>query len=303
MLLDRSGSMASYREQTIAAVNAYLASLRADKLARDTAFSLTIFDSESIDSIRRNEPGTTVRDLGPAEFQPRSATPLYDAIGHVLDIEGRTPVTGRKAIVIVTDGAENGSRRLKEAAVRHLVASREREGWIFIFLGANQNAGVEAAKVGVPEQRAISYRAGSGPSATKTFVAAAALSFTAMAILPGMMSKAEGLGFSEADRQAAFDGATDWESEMERDIAGAPSEPSAGSEPAAVNDTTDYNPTSPNDMVETTDSTDYNPVDSVSPGEAIEAGSDGGSIIETITDAIGSIFSAFGGGDGDSSDD
>ncbi len=109
MLLDRSGSMSGHRRQTIDAVNGYLASLRADALAPDTVFSLTTFDSESIEAVRRNEPGDTVRDLGSNEFVPRAATPLFDAIGQVIDGEARLPSTGRRAIVVVTDGEENVS--------------------------------------------------------------------------------------------------------------------------------------------------------------------------------------------------
>lgn len=314
MLLDRSGSMGSYRTQTIEAVNAYLATLRADGLARDTSFTLTTFDSESIDTVRRDERGSTVRDLSPREFVPRSATPLYDAVGYVLDVESRVRVPGRRAIVIVTDGAENGSRRLTEATVRARVETQENLGWIFIFLGANQNAAVEAAKVGVPEQRAISYRASSGKAAAATFAAAAALSFGYFMLKPGDAAAAA-TGFSEADRQAAFDGATDWEAEMMKDIDGAPSEPTAGPAAAAISDDDglaaadsslgdseagsgsgrrdDHAADVGNDTGNDTGNT---------MADAADGDGSGGSFFGSIASAIGSIFSAVTGGDSDGGD-
>lgn len=284
LLLDRSGSMESYRRQTIDAVNGYLAALRADPLARETAFSLTIFDSGSIDTLRRGERGSGVRNLTAEEFQPRAATPLYDAVGHVLDIEARNPVSGRRAIVVVTDGAENGSRRLKSDDVRRLVEERERQGWVFIFLGANQDATREAAKVGVPERRAISYRAGSGASAAATFAAAAAVSFACFTLRPGEAAAAVP-GFTDADRHAAFDGADDWRAEMSKDIADAPVEP-AGIVDAAWGGTSHASATTDASMVSD---------GATASGPATDE--EGGSLLGSITGALGAVLSIFGGSD------
>ncbi len=287
MLLDRSGSMSGYRQQCIAAVNGYLAALRKDALASDTSFSLTTFDSESIDAVRRDEPGARVRDLREQEFEPRAATPLHDAIGHVIDVERRIAVKGRRAIVIVTDGAENGSRRLNENTVRQQVAEYERSGWIFIFLGANQDAGAEAARIGVPKERAISYRASSAPSALATFAAAAAVSFTYFLLKPDAAATSEAApGFSENDRKAAYDGASDWAVEMARDMGTAPSEPPAGDEPATINDDV------AGEFGLTSEASDLGGQD-VDTSVAADVEDAGDSIVDAISGAIGSVFSIF----------
>lgn len=295
MLLDRSGSMEAWRRQTIDAVNGYLASLRADALARDTSFTLSTFDSEGIDVVRRDEPGDRVRDLQAHEFQPRSATPLYDAIGHVVEAERLVRVPGRRAIVVVTDGEENGSRRMRPEALREQVLRHESQGWIFIFLGANQNAAVEAAKFGVPERRAINYRASSGPSAAAAFAAAAAVSFAFFMLKPGETAAASAVGFSETDRQAAFDGAADWKAEVEKDIAGAPTEPDVPS--------TWSGPGLPGSGSGGGTSTSAEAGDVADDAaEGAEEGSILDTITETISDAIGSLFSGFL-GDGDDGGD
>lgn len=308
MLLDRSGSMSGWRAQTIEAVNAYLGAVRADALAGETSFSLTIFDSESIDTVRRDVPGRLVRNLESREFEPRSATPLYDAMAWVLEHESRIAVGGRRAIVVVTDGEENGSRRATAESVRRFVAGREREGWAFIFLGANQDAQAEAAKIGVPAERAISYRASSGPSATATFAAAAAVTFAACMVAPGLLgagaASAGGtgaVGFSEADRQSAFDGAADWKSEMAKDIGLAPVEPPAsgdgwGNMPAESNPTAEGGSAAlgdrggaASDSGSGSSAAEYGVTD-----EAGDAAEEGSSILDGIGEAIGSIFSVFG---------
>lgn len=226
MLLDRSGSMHAWRHETIEAVNGYLAALRADALAADTVFCLTTFDSMGLDAVRKDQPARWVRDLQAAEFEPRAATPLYDAVGHIIDIEARSPAAGRRAIVVITDGEENGSTRLNAARIEAAVKARQREGWIFIYLGANHDAMAQSARIGVPQERALGFRARSGVSAAAAFAAAAAVSFAYFAMNPGSVA-AGAPEFSDADRQAAFDGEQDWHAAMERDIAGAPAEPAA----------------------------------------------------------------------------
>jgi hypothetical protein len=78
MILDRSGSMGTCRESTIDAVNRYLLEAKADDALKEADFNLTIFDSQSIDTIRparSTEPRTSPRtSTSPAPVR-RSMTP------------------------------------------------------------------------------------------------------------------------------------------------------------------------------------------------------------------------------------
>ncbi len=64
--------------------------------------------------------------------------------------------------VIITDGEENSSREYSPGKVRQLIEERkERDGWEFIFLGANVDAVETAGRFGIAPDRAQNYHADS----------------------------------------------------------------------------------------------------------------------------------------------
>jgi Mg-chelatase subunit ChlD len=68
-------------------------------------------------------------------------TPLYDALGRLLDRAIRTG--GHPAdqiVVILTDGLENASTTWTREATFARVAKMREDGWTFVFLGANQDS-------------------------------------------------------------------------------------------------------------------------------------------------------------------
>ena len=70
-LLDRTGSMASIKDETIGGFNAYLDTLERD--AGDVvAFTMLQFDSEAINTLYSGATLADVRRLTPKTYQPRS---------------------------------------------------------------------------------------------------------------------------------------------------------------------------------------------------------------------------------------
>jgi hypothetical protein len=121
---------------TVDGYNAYVA-----QLPRTSLVSLTLFDSEGIDLIRDGvRPGAAKLKTG--DYQPRGMTPLYDAIGHTIaEAERRSVGFERVALVILTDGYENASTDFKRKDILKLLKQKqERDGWLVIYLGANQDA-------------------------------------------------------------------------------------------------------------------------------------------------------------------
>ncbi len=60
--------------------------------------------------------------------------------------------------VIITDGEENASREYSLGQVRSMVEQhKEKDGWEFIFLGANINAVTAARSFGIHADRALDY--------------------------------------------------------------------------------------------------------------------------------------------------
>ena len=163
VLLDRSGSMESCRDSTIAAFNDYIAKLK-EAWKTATRVSLTLFDSESIELVHDAVPVTVLPPMTRATFVPRGATPLLDAIGQtVARVDGVALADGeRVALVMLTDGLENASREHTRDSIRKLLAGRqEDQNWLILYLGANQDAFQEAGALGVGAGHAMSYAIGS----------------------------------------------------------------------------------------------------------------------------------------------
>jgi hypothetical protein len=142
-LLDRTGSMADIKDETIGGFKAYL-----DALERDAGdlveFTLLQFDSQSLDMLRVGAKLSDVERLTPETYQPRAYTPLIDACVKAIKVTEETVARRRdKRRIIVafqTDGEENASREHTLDVLRELIERREAEGWQFIFLGADIDA-------------------------------------------------------------------------------------------------------------------------------------------------------------------
>jgi hypothetical protein len=153
VILDRSGSMASCREATIAGFNQFLQEQqKPDTDGGRASMSLTQFDDRyEINFV--GAPIETVPELDTQSYLPRGRTALHDAIGrtiHDIEVWVREHVWGdRVLILIITDGQENASREYDLSAVRTLIERKERDGWNFAYMGANQDSYAVGGAMGV----------------------------------------------------------------------------------------------------------------------------------------------------------
>jgi hypothetical protein len=154
-VLDRSGSMQSMAADVIGGFNGFLADQKVD--GADAVMTLIQFDSQDshevlTDAIAIGE----VQPLSSRTFQPRSGTPLYDAMGHAIaDATIRVERLGASKgqveeimFVTFTDGGENQSVEYTREMIFDLITKREADGWTFAYLGANQDAYAEGGKIG-----------------------------------------------------------------------------------------------------------------------------------------------------------
>jgi hypothetical protein len=168
--------MASKRDETIVAVSEYLAGIREDRSAERVYMYL--FDSgnphyshsggatESLQLVTVHD-GTHIDAVGAwKEFDPRGGTPLYDAVGTVLE----RLVGNRMFVVVLTDGQENTSREYSRDSVKALIEQKEALGWDFIFLGASFDAwGGNARALGIMPGKTLTY---TGPQTQSAWAAA-----------------------------------------------------------------------------------------------------------------------------------
>ena len=203
ILLDRSGSMQSIREDTIGGVNAFLADQR--KVPGECLVSISQFDNlfESVYVAKRLDEAA---DLTKETFVPRGSTALYDAICRVIDETGRRLQAipeeerpGLVVVVIVTDGFENASRRHNIHEVNERISTqRDQYKWKFVFLGANQDAIATGEKLGVQSGLIMTYAA----SGKGTRAAYAAVSTNlAEARVNAMSGQSVSMGFSNEQRE------------------------------------------------------------------------------------------------------
>lgn len=158
-LLDKSGSMAAIRDDTIGAFNTYLQTLK--ESGEDITFSFLQFDSMSIDTVCKNTAVGEVAPLTEATFVPRASTPLIDAayktIKAVEEALTKRDVQPKVIICIQTDGHENCSTAHTWADLNALIKEKSALGWQFNFMGAGIDAYEQGRKMGVSAECTLSY--------------------------------------------------------------------------------------------------------------------------------------------------
>jgi ADP-ribosylglycohydrolase len=164
LLLDRSGSMRPLRSDVVGGVAAFVDEQR--RRPGDARISIAQFDGEEpFDLMVDRASLAEVPDLAP-QYQPRGLTPLYDAIGRLLDRAESLPADDAdRLIVIFTDGHENNSSRWTAEAVRERITGLQARGWTFVFLGANIDSYDTGSRVGLGAGNVTNYAGDSAGTA------------------------------------------------------------------------------------------------------------------------------------------
>jgi len=204
VILDRSGSMDSIRDQTISGYNEYLRGLLADK-ETEYNVSLTQFDAPlakaelTVSYVDRPLPD--VPTLSRESYVPRGNTPLYDAIGETIRrIEplqkGRPVLT-----LIITDGLENASREFNADTIKAFIKRKESDGWTFVFLGANIDSHRVGQQIGTHFANTANYAA-SNIGRTMASMASATMDYASARRSSGVMGQTAGEAFIKDEDRA-----------------------------------------------------------------------------------------------------
>ncbi len=147
-VLDKSGSMGVVCDSTISGFNEYVQTLKNDKKSKYN-FTLTLFDTE-VSNKYLNKPLKDVKKLTKKTYEPSGMTALYDAA--CMTIEKARKKFNKKdknIVVVMTDGEENSSKEYTQKDFKKLVKTVEKDkNWTFVYLGANQDAWLNAEKFG-----------------------------------------------------------------------------------------------------------------------------------------------------------
>lgn len=161
LVLDESGSMSSIEKQAVDSVNETLQSVRAAQKKyedQEHFVSFVTFNSDGIKTILDRVEAQRAEDITPAQFNPDSCTPLYDAIGiSVNELKKSVAENDKVLVTIITDGYENASKEYNQASVKALTEKLGKEGWTFAYIGANQDAMAVSHDLGI--KNAMNFQA------------------------------------------------------------------------------------------------------------------------------------------------
>lgn len=167
ILLDRSGSMQTRWGETIGALNAYVAGLAADKATKKTDVTVAAFDNQDPYLVVRNAvKASEWTPISPIEISPRGMTPLFDAIGKLVTTV-RQDAPKKATIVIITDGAENGSHEIKKDAAKAMLDDMRAKQFDVVFIGADFDAFAQGAGLGNMAGSTLNMTAGNYTDAMK----------------------------------------------------------------------------------------------------------------------------------------
>ena len=162
-ILDRSGSMAGLENDTIGGFNSMIEKQK--KEDGDCFVNTVLFDHE-ITTLHDRVKLADIAPLTDRDYTVRGCTALIDAIGvtinRISDIHRYArpeDVPASTLFVITTDGLENASREYTADKVRKMIEQKKKDGWEFLFIGANIDAVETAKHFGIGKDRAVNYHA------------------------------------------------------------------------------------------------------------------------------------------------
>jgi hypothetical protein len=201
VILDRTGSMESIRDDTIGGFNAFLSEQK--QQPGKATLTLVQFDSQDpYEVIHQVKTIKEVSELTRETYVPRASTPLLDAIGRgINDLEKSVADMkeddrpSKVVLVVITDGQENASREFRRDQILKMINEKEKlHGWQFVFLSADLDAINDALAQGFQPAAAMAFdQTGVGVKNAWASVSQNISNYRS--------SKSQGVAFSEGDRK------------------------------------------------------------------------------------------------------
>lgn len=162
-ILDKSGSMHGLEADTIGGFNSFI---EKQKEEEGQCLVSTILFSHNTTVLHDRVELSKIEPLTKKQYMTGGNTALLDAIGGAIKHMGNIhkyareeDVPEKTIFIITTDGMENASHLYDyETVQRYIKRQQEKYGWEFIFLGANMDAVLEANRLGIQADRAVTYK-------------------------------------------------------------------------------------------------------------------------------------------------
>ena len=162
-IIDRSGSMAGLESDTIGGFNSLI---KKQKKETGKCFVSTVLFSNNSEVIHDRVPLDKINEMTDDDYCLGGCTALIDAIGgaikHISSVHRYIrpeDIPEHIMFVITTDGLENASHKYSAKEVKKMVTEKEKDGWEFLFIGANIDSVETAGNFGIRSDRAVNYHA------------------------------------------------------------------------------------------------------------------------------------------------
>lgn len=120
--------------------------------------ALIAFDSVHYNEIYNHVAAEKAKDITTDQYSPCGGTPLYDAMGRSINDLCKYVAGGDAVLVtVITDGYENASCEYSGKAIKALVEQNKAQGWIFTYIGTNQD--VEAVTASMSIDNSLAFEA------------------------------------------------------------------------------------------------------------------------------------------------
>lgn len=161
IILDESGSMQMIAKQAVSGLNETLQSIVAAQKEHDDQehyVSFVTFNSTRIHTVMNRQKVDVEKELKWDDFSPNSCTPLYDAMGQsICELRNNVGNDDVILVTIITDGMENASKEYDGMAIKRLVSDLKEKGWVFVYIGTNQDVDAVADSMGIRSRKSFVY--------------------------------------------------------------------------------------------------------------------------------------------------
>ncbi len=156
IIIDQSGSMDFIKRQAISGYNETIQMIKEAQKefykSQQHFVSLVLFNTSEVKNVYDKVSCDKAKKLSERTFCPNGGTPLYDAIGTTLS-KFRYSLPQEQdhkvLITIITDGEENSSVEYSGAMIAKMIDELKEKGWVFTFIGANQDVQKVAATISI----------------------------------------------------------------------------------------------------------------------------------------------------------
>jgi len=161
IILDESGSMSAIEKQAVSGVNETLQTIsnaQREHAEQEHFVSFVTFNSNGINTVMNRKQVEGGKALNWTDYKPNACTPLYDAMGQSInELKGHVNDEDVVLVTIITDGMENASREFTGKDIKRLVSEMKERGWVFAYIGTNQDVDAVADSMGIRSRMNYEY--------------------------------------------------------------------------------------------------------------------------------------------------